>query len=41
MISTVSDVCVRPVLVPSMFPRLSTHYTIAFRLSFALTVFAT
>ena len=38
MISTVSDVCVRTVLVASMFPRLSTHFTTAFRLSFALTV---
>ena len=38
MISTVSDVCVRTVLVASMFPRLSTHYTTAFRLSFTLTV---
>ena len=38
MISTVSDVCVRTVLVASMFPRLSTHYATASRLSFALTV---
>ena len=38
MISTVSDVCARTVLVTSMFPLLSTHYTAAFRLSFTLTV---
>ena len=38
MISTVSDACVRTVLVASMSPRLSTHYTTAFRLSFSLTV---
>ena len=39
MISTVSDACVRALCLwlPHV-PRLSTHYTTAFRLSFTLTV---